>query len=79
MSEPYKVTRSRGAWRLQTFFNWKGVYPIHPIDAVVESGIHVEKFVRPEAYAEYYVSDEDIMQAVALIRLNGIPMEVEGW
>ena len=77
MSEPYKVTRSRGAWRLQTFFDWQGIYPVHPIDAVMRSGIHVEKFYRPDDFADYYVANEDAMQAVALIRLNGIPVEVE--
>lgn len=76
MSEPYKVTRSRGAWRLQTFFNWDGLYPIHPIDAVMQSGIHVEKFKREEHYNEFFVANEDVMKAVALIRLNGIPVEV---
>jgi len=78
MSKPYKITRERGAWRLQTFFTWEGVYPAHPIDVVIRSGIHVEKIKCDEYYSSYYVSDEDIMKAVALIRLNGIPVE-EGW
>jgi len=76
MSEPYKVTRSRGAWRIQAFFTWEGMYPAHPIDTVVQSGIHVEKFKQDDFYSSYYVADEDVMQAVALIRLNGIPVEV---
>ncbi len=43
---------------------------------VVQSGIHVERFKREEHYDEFFVADKDIMQAVALIRLNGIPVEV---
>jgi len=78
MSEPYKVTRSRGAWRLQLFVDyWQNTFGVHPVDVVMRSGLHVEKVQRrDEIYYDYFVANEDVMKAVALIRLNGIPVEV---